>query len=391
MAESISNLSISVALDGSKAEAGFNQIGAKVEQFAEGIKKATASGAAFGSLVGSATFAALSKTFDTMTASIDRVGQSLMSAAMKIEKSNFQALADMGKPAEELIKSEVFKNSLTGSFAYLGEAWENLLANVGSKFAPVISKIVNEVTRVVNWTDQFIKDIGESLAGIMPENFINLEKIFMNVRIIAVDIAKTLVSALAKLAKFANDARLLGNKTAVKETIDDARGWFTNTFPGLAKAMGPMSGLFLPNKARDEIRNKRLDEARVNGDIDGINQIIEAGNNIDKLFGNTLLRLEKIDLTKRLVDPQKIMDLAGIKLNEQAPPENIFAAAMERGSMAEWESRMRDRFGAAMDKPQEKIAENTTKMIDVLKDIAENTARNVPGILPGLLEFGKGF
>jgi hypothetical protein len=103
------------------------------------------------------------------------------------------------------------------------------------------------------------------------------------------------------------------------------------------------------------------------------------------------LRLEKIDLTKRLVDPQKIMDLAGIKLNEQAPPENIFAAAMERGSMAEWESRMRDRFGAAMDKPQEKIAENTTKMIDVLKDIAENTAKNVPGILPGLLEFGKGF
>lgn len=391
MAESISNLSISVALDGNKVESGFNRIGAKVEQFAEGMKKATAFGAAFGSFLGNASFAAVSGTFDRISSAVDRVGKSVIGATMAVEKTNFQQLLEKGISGEQLVKGDAFKNSLTGSLAYLGEAWENLLANVGGRFSPVIAKIVEQLTGVVNWTSQFITDIAETLSGIMPENFVNLEKIFMNIRIISIDIAKNLVSAVAKLAKFASDARLLGNKTAVKETLDDARGWFTNTFPNLAKSMGPLSGFFLPDKERDKIRNRRLDQARENGDIEGINQIIQDGKNIDNLFGNILLKLEKVDFTKRIPDVQKIKDLSGLKFDDPRPVDSIFAAALQRGSQAEWESRMRDRFGGGPSQLEVLggIRDEAVEQKELLKNIDMKIGSLNPVIMPGALEFGS--
>jgi len=76
---------------------------------------------------------------------------------------------------------------------------------------------------------------------------------------------------------------------------------------------------------------------------------------------------------------------------DQAAPENIFAAALERGSAAEWESRMRDRFSSQGNNPQEKIAENSDKMVFILGEVARGIEASATRFLPGLLEFGKGF
>ena len=369
MAESISNLAITVALDGTRAESGLNKVADKVEDFGKRMSTVSQIGAGLGSILGAFKFGVFAAAGAQAVGMLKSLATSAKEAILAEEALQFSQAPDQRK----LMESPQWLGSMTGQLALVSEAWDNLIIRLAEPFEGVIKEGLSFMRGVFEGLAVVAEEIAKAFGWVRDDdgNFEYLQNVFKVVRDYTIDIAKALIGG-------------------VKYFVD-----------GIAKGIDELRKITNPgalNQAWNQVlldlglRNRRQFNEAMRGNAQQFNAN-QGGGALANFqaglegFAATLNNLQgNLDVAKgRERAPRLKMP------NEQAAPENIFAAALERGSMAEWESRMRDRFGSAVDKPQEKIAENTTKMVNVLQDIAEAVANSAPAIMPGLLEFGKGF
>lgn len=369
MAESISNLSISVALDGSRAETGLNKIADKVEDFGKRMSSVSQIGAGLGSILGAFKFGVFAAAGAQAVGMLKNLAASAKEAILAEEALQFKQAPDQ----RQLMESPQWLGSLTGQMALVSEAWDNMVVRLAEPFEGVIKEGLSFMRGVFEGVAIVAEEIAKAFGWVRDDdgNFEYLQNVFKVVRDYTVDIAKALVGGVKYfvegIAKGIDELRKITNPGALNQAWNQVlldlglrnRRQFNEAMRGNA-------GQFNANQGGGALANFQagLDNfAATLGNLQG---------NLDAAKGRE--RQPRLNMPK-----------------EEMAPDNIFAAALERGSMAEWESRMRDRFGAAVDKPQEKIAQNTTKMVDVLQDIAEGVANLMPSVMPGLLEFGKGF
>lgn len=369
MAESISNLAITVALDGTQAESGLNRVADKVEDFGKRMSMVSQIGSGLGSILGAFKFGVFAAAGAQAVGMLKNLASSAREAILAEEALRFSQVPDQSK----LIESPQWLGSMTGQMALLGEAWENLVVRIAGLFEGVIKEGLAFMRGVFEGLAVVAEEIARAFGWVQDDdgNFEYLQNVFKVVRDYTIDIAKALTGAVKYfvdgIATGIDELRKITNPGALKQAWNEVlldlglrdRKQFNEAMRGNAQE-------FAANQNGGALANFQI----------GL-------QNFGVMLGNLQANLDDAKGRER----QPRLKAPAI---EQAP-ENIFAAALERGSRAEWESRMRDRFGASQANVQEKIAENTTDMVQVLGEIAGGIANLVPSVMPGLLEFGKGF
>jgi len=367
MAESISNLAISVALDGSRAESGLNKIADKVEDFGKRMSTVSQIGAGLGSVLGAFKFGIFAAAGAGAVGMMRNLASSAREALLANEALEFSQVADQGS----LMQEPKWLGSMTGQMALLSESWDNLIVRLAEPFEGVIKEGLAIMRGVFEGLAVTAEEIAKAFGWVRDDdgNFEFLQNVFKVVRDYTIDIAKALTGGVKYFVE------------GIAKGIDELRK-ITN--PGALNQAWNQVLLDLGLRNRKEFNEAMRGNAQqFNANEGGGLANFQAGlENFAASLGNLQGNLEAAKGAERA--PRLGMG------KDQAAPENIFAAALERGSVAEWESRMRDRFSTQQNNPQEKIAENTDKMVFILGEVARGIEASATRFLPGLLEFGKG-
>ena len=382
MAGSIGNLNIGVTLDGSQAQQGLANLVSVLDQFSAKVARA----AAIGSFLGNLTFKAFETSIRGAVNMLETLSSKILQIRLNADKTKFQEKLDAGMDPAELVKSKEFNESVLAGVTRFGMAWDNIIDKVTSIFGPAISGALTGAAAI-------LEVLGKNLSEIFsPENF-SLQGMFENMYKITLDIASVLVDAGAKLLGFFNDARLLFNKTVVKDAIDEQRNWFTRTFPKLAKEMGPLSMFYLPDKDLEKNRQKRMKEAEQNGDLAAAQKVIDAGKMIEGFKNRAVQGLAQLANKPPKLEkpPEVILEKAGLKVQtKEFDPMSIFGSSAGYNSDEAYKSRMmlqyRDLFPEEQKNEQVAAVKENTDVVGGKLDIL---IEKFGGLVPaGVMDFG---
>ena len=383
MAASIGNLNIGVTLDGSQAQQGLANLVSTLDQFSAKVARA----AAIGSFLGNLTFKAFETSVRGAVNMLETLSRKILQIRLDADKTKFNDMIAKGADPTQVVKSKEFNESVLGGMTRLSMAWDDIIEKVTSIFGPAISGALTGASVL-------LEVFGKNLASIFDPNNFSLQNMFENMYKITLGIASTLVEAGATMLKFFNDASLLFNKTVVKEAVEDGTNWLTNNFPNIAKTMWKF-GLYNPDKTREQTREKNMNEARKNGDLDAAQKVIDAGKLIDGFKNRAVEGLAKLAQNPPKFDkpPEEIARKAGLKIPEakQFDPMSIFGSSAGRNSDEAYRSRMmlqyKDLFpeGAEGNEQVKAIRDNT----NVLGDKLDGIASALGGLAPaGVMDFG---
>lgn len=369
MAESISNLAITVALDGTKAESGLNRVADKVEDFGKRMSAVSQIGAGLGSILGAFKFGVFAAAGAGAVGMLKNLAASAKDALLAEEALQFSQVADQGA----LMQQPQWLGSMTGQMALLSESWDNLILRLAEPFEGVIKEGLAFMRGVFEGVAVFAEEIARAFGWVKDDdgNFENLQNIFKVVRDYTIDIAKALTGSI----KYFVDGITTGLAELRKITNPGA---FKQAWNEVLLDLG------LRNRRQYNQAMRANAQEFANNQNGGALAGFQAGlENFSAMLGNLQNNLEEAKGRER--QPR-----LKVPAMEQAP-ENIFAAALERGSVAEWESRMRDQFSAETVNIQEQIADNTNRTVFILEQMAQGVLAAGQVVMPGLLEFGKGF
>jgi hypothetical protein len=356
----ISTANISLGMDATQAEAGFNRIGQLIEGMGSRLQSATARGAAFGTFLGNLSWKAL----ELGTQKVQDLARSILNTRLEIEKTDFSKMIGEGADPKELMKTEKFDQSILGGTSKMAAAWAEIVDSTTTVFSPAISGVFTAVAAVM-------KSIGEWIGETFKVSGENLKSIFESCYKITLQIAEKLIEGGTEVAKLINSTRLLGNKSATGSAWDKILfdvGW-------------------IDRREMNKRMNDRLADPNNKGDIEHINTVNNANDAIENLKKSALKNIDGLikNMPAFNLDPAKVF---GVKVPEkQEKPVDlnaVFAPLMEAGGMADWKQTQLQR-GAAQNLDQERFKKQMDKQDETKKAIdraAEKIVAAVQNVKP---------
>lgn len=391
MAANISTMNIQIGMDATGAEKGFNRLGKKVDELSDGLTKLNKRyGNVLGSFLGNAMWDTLSgsiqKVTDTATALVNKlvdVGRQAIEAARQVEMVGFQKQIDNGANPLELVQSESFRSSITGTIAYVQEAWNSLMVYIGQKLQPIVNYLGEAIMGFIQGVQDGINAILQAF-GLLDQNgpLSGIQSVFENAYKLAVETAKALVAGAREAAKISTNAYLLTNPTVNAQAQDlvamqtgENFGWFGRTFLG-----------GIDRKEYNRRLNVMLEKGQRNGQIADMLKALEMGQNADNWLGQAANALDNLKFPgRREADPAKVLEFSGLKAPEikmdmvKPSPDSVFAPLMERGGMADWKQTQLQ-MGIAQDSEMERFRQSLKKQDDIRAAIKDGADRVVGAI-----------
>ena len=373
----ISTMNLQIGMDANGAERGFNRLGKKVEDLSDELGKLNMRyGTVMGTFLGNALWDTLSgsiqKVTDTASALVNKladIGKQAIEAARAVEMVDFQKMIDAGANPLELVQSDSFKSSITGTIAYVQEAWNSLMVYIGQKLQPVVNFLGEAIMGFLQGVQDSINAILQAF-GLLDENgpFSGIQTIFENSYNIAVATAKALVEGAREAAKISTNAYLLMNPTVNSQANDlmamqtgESFGWFGRTFLG-----------GITREEYNKRLNTMLEKGQQNGQIRDMLKALELGQEADNWLKQAADALDNVKFPgRRQADPAKVLEFSGLKGPDisaamaKPSPDSVFAPLMERGGMADWKQTQLQ-MGLAQDAELSRFRESMKKQ-DELK------------------------
>lgn len=373
----ISTMNIQIGMDANGAERGFNRLGKKVEDLSDELGKLNKRyGTVMGTFLGNALWDTLSgsiqKVTDTASALVNKladIGKQAIEAARAVEMVDFQKMVDAGANPLELVQSDSFKSSITGTIAYVQEAWNSLMVYIGQKLQPVVNFLGEAIMGFLQGVQDSINAILQAF-GLLDENgpFSGIQKVFENSYKIAVETAKALVAGAREAAKITGNAYLATNPTVKAQANDlmamqtgESFGWFGRTFLG-----------GITREEYNKRLNTMLEKGQQNGQIRDMLKALELGQEADNWLKQAADALDNVKFPgRRQADPAKVLEFSGLKGPDisaamaKPSPDSVFAPLLERGGMADWKQTQLQ-MGVAQDAELSRFRESMKKQ-DELK------------------------
>jgi hypothetical protein len=373
----ISTMNIQIGMDANGAERGFNRLGKKVEDLSDELGKLNKRyGTVMGTFLGNALWDTLSgsiqKVTDTASALVNKladIGKQAIEAARAVEMVDFQKMVDAGANPLELVQSDSFKSSITGTIAYVQEAWNSLMVYIGQKLQPVVNFLGEAIMGFLQGVQDSINAILQAF-GLLDENgpFSGIQTIFENSYNIAVATAKALVEGAREAAKISTNAYLLMNPAVNSQANDlmamqtgESFGWFGRTFLG-----------GISREEYNKRLNTTLEKGQQNGQIRDMLKALEINQEADNWLKKAADALDNVRFPgRRQADPAKVLEFSGLKGPDisaamaKPSPDSVFAPLMERGGMADWKQTQLQ-MGVAQDAELSRFRESMKKQ-DELK------------------------